>query len=83
MKHTPGPWIVMLSEDKPYAILPAGRHGTICQFSDVYMDQEANARLIAAAPDLLEACEEALPYCDGLIQEMVERAIAKVKGSEP
>ena len=48
MKHTPGPWIIFYDEGFPYAVLPAGRPGEICRCSD---KNEANARLIAAAPD--------------------------------
>lgn len=49
-------------------------------------EAEANARLIAAAPDLLEACEEVIknelhgitPYFDEAIRK-VEAAISKAK----
>jgi hypothetical protein len=45
---------------------------------------EANARLIAAAPELLEACKEALKNCDGRTQPTLTRklsqAIAKAEG---
>ena len=48
---------------------------------------EANARLIAAAPDLLRACELALAHVprsddapDSGIHGLMERAIAKAKG---
>jgi hypothetical protein len=52
---------------------------------------EANAHLIAAAPDLLKACEAAMtwaktpgnhggnPYCHDFIK-LAEQAIAKTKG---
>jgi hypothetical protein len=43
---------------------------------------EANARLIAAAPDLLEACRQSLrrtSMSDGLRDE-IEAAIAKAEG---
>jgi hypothetical protein len=43
---------------------------------------EANARLIAAAPELLEACKQALrrtSMSDGLREE-IEAAIAKAEG---
>jgi hypothetical protein len=47
---------------------------------------DANARLIAAAPDLLEACESARDVLHALGQnfggsfEQIERAIAKARG---
>lgn len=56
MTHTPGPWIWKaernyLMELKP-SVIWAGREGTL-------EIDEANARLIAYAPDLLEALKEA------------------------
>lgn len=72
MKHTQGPWnkfdngsntigIIKYKEDSPYN---DGRDSTIiCQFKEEGLlpserdEQEANARLIAAAPELLEALE--------------------------
>lgn len=63
-KHTPGPWDTDLSEhDHPYQDI-AVRSGTrtICRVwiddapvHDYNAEQLANARLIAAAPELLEA----------------------------
>ena len=42
---------------------------------------EANARLIAAAPDLLEACERALPQIrDALVIRQIQQAIALARG---
>jgi len=55
-KHTPGPWHIM----------PRGQVGCdsfpICEVYDAdprndNPEQEANARLIAASPDLLAACK--------------------------
>jgi hypothetical protein len=50
----------------------------------------ANARLIAAAPELLEACEEALGTLNGAeialpgyVVSALERAIAKATGGTP
>ena len=64
MTHTPGPWNAC-KPSKPTGNGAAGRWSVqsneqpIC---GVYNDcQEANARLIAAAPDLLSALEECLP----------------------
>jgi hypothetical protein len=64
MKHTPGPWIMTIinaqrqfeihAEDGTLVALatPVDRHGVF--------KTQANARLIAAAPELLEACKYAL-----------------------
>lgn len=56
--YTPGPWIA--EEEEPYYLTVRGGH----RIAEVYLDdapvddynrvQRANARLIAAAPDLLE-----------------------------
>lgn len=55
-KHTPGPWVV---EERPpnmrviFAGLTTDRRPAPCVLMDG--DQEANAHLIAAAPEMLEA----------------------------
>jgi hypothetical protein len=58
-KHTPGPWRYQENSDAYTHIVRAGTDDYICgcgQGSDGTC--EANARLIAAAPELLEALEE-------------------------
>lgn len=83
MNHTPGPW--HLSRDKrtifagtdSAGVLIRGIEQTIPQiayicgngFGATLQEQEANARLIAAAPELLEALEDAL----GLLVKIGER----------
>lgn len=59
-KHTPGPWIIVDTQ-RGDAIVNAlidesgaAMYGPIV---DGGIDTEANARLIAAAPELLAACE--------------------------
>lgn len=59
-KHTPGPWILFgqRSGDEwhAHAILPAGRPGSVAEFKEP--PSEADAKLMAAAPDLYEfVCE--------------------------
>lgn len=80
MKHTPGPWAI-LDLEKIKRIYVAGGN-IIC---DVRGDeQQANARLIAAAPDLFEALELFILLKDGKpSSERFEKgsaAIAKAKG---
>ena len=65
MSHTPGPW--SLSGESVYATRvdgPDGNKVALAQYllSDGRSIPEAiaNARLISAAPDLLEACELAI-----------------------
>jgi hypothetical protein len=57
--HTPGPWKTE-GRDVQTAdglITVAIAHGPVGEWQKVRTEHEANARLIAAAPDLLEACE--------------------------
>lgn len=67
MKHTPGPWKLFNSADGKCIILKGGAEGELeCEIDtdDCCRDTALmNARLIAAAPDLLEALIE-LSECD-------------------
>lgn len=80
-KHTPGPWSV---DDDPRhglnTLILDRRNDIVASTADSCMTDsdlaiagsecEANARLIAAAPDLLAACEAMLPH----LEAMIERA---------
>lgn len=61
-KHTPGPWIS--AEPYPYGVQVSSTNGYVCRVSESGKksteEQRANARLIAAAPDLLAALEDAI-----------------------
>ena len=67
MKHTPGPWKYhkcdstgeQNSPQRMYVIAVGDHKGVVVDevLSCCADNQEANARLIAAAPDLLEACK--------------------------
>jgi hypothetical protein len=50
---------------------------------DVLDEQQANARLIAAAPDLLAACIEVASGYSTRGSEMARAAIAKATGEQP
>ena len=64
MSHTPGPWSV--DSDRPSRqVVVISQFGEIAQvFGGDNMDDETtpNSRLIAAAPDLLEASQRALHH---------------------
>lgn len=63
MQHTPGPWKFALFEHEPNEAFVQWRAG----FAAVHgsrAGREANARLIAAAPDMLESLREVLAYFD-------------------
>ena len=81
--HTPGPWTVT-----PDSFVMAGSRPSIGVARIITHAQEfvANARLIAAAPDLLEACRAVLlarivcPEDMSAEVELVRAAIAKAEG---
>ena len=62
-KHTPGPWAAFLDELVPErgAVYVEGPHGwddspiCACDYGSSAEENEANAQLIAAAPDMAEA----------------------------
>jgi hypothetical protein len=75
-KHTPAPWTTISNpyeDGKPYYYISAGRgfHGEGFSFSGIIPD--ADARLIAAAPDLLAALE-------GMIALWSEHDAARLSG---
>lgn len=89
--HTPGPLVMrrINSDAKPFAVInPNGRFGD--EFVAGYL-AEADARLYAAAPDMLAILQEiaASPeheyeiywYLDRETMEKVKEAIAKATGS--
>jgi len=97
-KHTPGPWSTCCLDRCPHHVYGSNHDEVICDLLHnepncygydkysgiVTIDQrQANARLIAAAPDLLEALEN-LENDDNSIPshawDMMQSAIAKAKG---
>ena len=86
-KHTPGPWT---HHPEDNIILDAsGRRLIEWQARSVSVsveERDANARLIAAAPELLEALEVVLHLCtvigapDGPALDMARDALAKARG---
>lgn len=93
--HTPGPWMVHETGfyTNPFKITARGKHGAVANIphSEITTTarQSANARLIAAAPDLLAALDQVDAYLspfDGEedayaeIRSVIRQAIAKAKG---
>lgn len=71
-KHTPGPWKVVEQTDPPIvsAITPRGELDIADVIAQADQDEdEANARLIAASPELLQACCVALADLEGYLAE--------------
>ena len=86
-KHTPGPWELDTTFGRQGLIQPVGRDYPVAAVTGYYTNAgqtEANARLIAAAPEMLEAlrdCREALRSIDATCElRVVNAAIAKATG---
>lgn len=90
MSHTPGPWVVVRihSYYGTFRILAAAKRdrkrmcGKGCCDPAQPGEMEADARLIAAAPELLEACKMALAedHCTPDVDKVLQAAIAKAEG---
>jgi len=93
-KHTPGPWV---TDPEGHIRAPYPNHApgisiarmTCFGAHDVHMAMGANAALISAAPDMLEALESALALLQDpdatdtdadKVETLLEAAIAKAKG---
>ena len=82
---SPGPW--WTEEGKIYPSYSRSMF-PLCKMSSLFPlhEQEANARLIVAAPELLAACEAALKDVEtlGTVQDWtvgwIEAAVSKAKG---
>lgn len=96
--HTPGPWVY--DSGSFYAAVQLNDCGTTNEPPIIDMgagrpeDSEANARLIAAAPDLLAALQmvrdadndcrdDGLPCIPALARGAIDGAIAKATGAAP
>lgn len=106
MSHTPGPWELMIDADNGLlreVAAPCHEHQN-CGKTIVFIQRdptrpfqsstgehmEGNARLIAAAPALLEAAKEAEQILDGALRSparahvlsILKAAIAKAEGAQ-
>lgn len=91
-KHTPGPWIISQDDEflhvydvmTPTGYYVASTHDGV----EGKCNSEANARLIAAAPDLLEALQMVSEYIRTMKQDghqyvvAIDAAIAKATGND-
>ena len=84
-KHTPGPWnqirdTISIASARGLVATAVKKHNGILISND---EMSANARLIAAAPELLAALEQFLsaPYAPMSI-DMARAAIAKARGEK-
>jgi hypothetical protein len=104
-KHTPGPWIIEYDLRKKQFVVLVRAHGVpdkycIARLPRTFSTQEnkANARLVAAAPEMFEVCELLLKSerlyrgnandreraCDALAEATAkaQAAIERVRGEE-
>jgi hypothetical protein len=94
-KHTSGPWHI--GKRYPSGAIYDEKGGEVCGFSNLLHPAEiaANARLIAAAPELLDMLFLALPYVEeaendpcnkkGAVRKLVDdirAALAKAEGEQ-
>lgn len=88
--HTSGPW----EDDAENGFVTDERGDIVCQtwnkMEEDFANASANRTLIAAAPDLLEACRAARRFWlaaefgdDHVILHQLGEAIAKAEGSRP
>ena len=84
-KHTPGPWQVKEGYEKDSGLrLHLVVFGTSIVAECYGINSNANARLIAVAPELLEMLQKAVKF-GGLFPDLVEEAqtiIAKATGDQ-
>ena len=98
MNHTPGPWKAIYDGDEELAIsAPKGDPDLRCDswqsFAVVYVSEDdgeaglekaaANARLIAAAPEMLSTLEYLVTRLEDITDiRLAEEVIAKAKGEK-
>lgn len=91
--HTPGPWTIR-HETNVFGgtrlVANAGGHQSNANRLDVDAENQANARLIAAAPELLDALSWAITYGDFNVAEdnplharALDHALALVRNLNP
>ena len=64
-QHTPGPWIVGYDEDSDFYLVGLEESPGLVTHPIVRLHDEPNARLIAAAPELLQCLQQAIRELEG------------------
>lgn len=85
-QHTQGPWKTAPAKTLISRIYAKDLEVAIASYNDnINIEtRNANARLIAAAPDLLQACEDCLlleSIADSELGDMLRAVIKKAKGN--
>jgi len=88
MEHTKGPWRIRVNKNDDQDTCDMSICGDIFVLADIngpqYPHQKANARLIAAAPDLIEALKMAQMWLDWdgrYDMQGINAAISKATGA--
>jgi len=86
-QHTPGPWKIVKKGVFNIRFVGADGFG-IADTTEVDEREKANARLIAAAPDMLEALKYIVAWKPKdwnpeTARDMAQQAIAKAEGRKP
>ncbi len=84
--HTPGPWLVTKTPAGKAKIVDDNGFSIANATSGSYAQQEIDARLIAAAPDLLAALQKVLSAAENgprreIFADIAREAIAKATGA--
>jgi len=74
-QFTPGPWVINANGDI------TSPHGAICWLPSGIAYKQANAHLIAAAPDLLVALEDLLEMAEDQARFIEAEVLEGVRGS--
>lgn len=93
-KHTPGPWTIGGSRDWSGWVVGPESTPPVATIGQGVEEWRANGKLIAAAPELLEAVQRALAVEASVTQgqerelragylDLLRAAIAKAEGAEP
>lgn len=85
MKHTPGPWTVCAEDvdektgeyDEPSVVTDSDNPITIAIVRVGLSESDANAHLIASAPELLEACTALTSAIRNLEGQPIQYSLAK------
>jgi hypothetical protein len=81
MRHTPKPWKIEKGRhSSSWFIHHSGSE--VCMVPDYTLSKEANAHLIAAAPDLLHACEDAVKDLEARVNGNGSEKMAAAKLKE-